>query len=410
MHRPLDPAMMFHELPPTAGLPPRFSDLLALSGSDDLEGALAGFIGVPEAQLESSASACLVIALEYLKSRTSRRTVIIPAYTCPLVVIAAKQAGCRVAACDTVTGAFDLDLDHLGRLIGDDTLCVIATHYGGALTDAARIRNFVRSISSDIFVIEDAAQAFGARWGNEAVGTQSDIGIYSLGVGKGLTIYKGGCLVARDPDVRAGLRTTGKRLVPTAFGIEARKAIELVFYHLLYNPNGLALAYGVPRRFWLARGRPERAIGDEHAPRIVLHRVGGFRRRVGVRSLQSLALHIEDARRRRQELAHLLENSRSRLKPYLGSGEATGLFLFAMADTVADLKAVLTKAWPAGIGITKLFMFAIGGYEALSSMLIPSLTPNADRLAATTLTITTSGFMTATDLSTIVSMTTDQEP
>jgi hypothetical protein len=55
-------------------------------------------------------------------------------------------------------------------------------------------------------------------------------------------------------------------------------------------------------------------------------------------------------------------------------------------------------------------MFAIGGYEALSSMLVPSPTPNADRLAATTLTITTSGFMTATDLSTIVSMTTDQEP
>src|SRR6266849_6492776 len=104
---------MFHELPPTAGLPPRFGDLLSFWGSDDLEGALAAYLGVPEVQLESSASACLVVALEYLKTRTSRRTVIVPGYTCPLVVIAAKQAGCRVIACDTVPGGFDLDLDHL---------------------------------------------------------------------------------------------------------------------------------------------------------------------------------------------------------------------------------------------------------------------------------------------------------
>ena len=45
---------MFHELPPTAGLPPRLRDLFALAGSTDLEKALAGFLGVPEAQLEAA--------------------------------------------------------------------------------------------------------------------------------------------------------------------------------------------------------------------------------------------------------------------------------------------------------------------------------------------------------------------
>jgi perosamine synthetase len=394
---------MFHELPPTAGLPPRLRDLLAFSGSDDLETALAGFLGVSEVQLESSASAGLVIALEYLKTRTSRRTVVIPGYTCPLVVIAAKQAGCRVIACDTVAGGLDLDLDHLGELIGPDTLCVIATHYGGALTDVVRLRNFLQAASSEIAVIEDAAQAFGARWGGEAVGTQGDIGIYSFGVGKGLTIYKGGCLVARDRDVRTGLRAAGERLVHPDRGMEARRAVELVFYHLFYNPPVLAFAYGAPRRFWLARGRPERAIGDEHAPAIALARVGSFRRRVGVQGLQRLASHMEDSRRRRRALAHALENAPSRLKPYLGGGDSTGLFLFATTHTAGDLDAVLAKAWPAKIGVSKLFMSAIGRYKALSSLLAPSLTPNAEHFAATTLTITTSGFMTTADMSAIVS-------
>lgn len=395
---------MLHELPPTAGLPPQLRDLLGFRESDDLEGALADFLDVPEVQLESSASACLVIALEYLKTKTTRRTVIIPAYTCPLVVIAAKQAGCEVIACDTVAGGFDLDLTHLAALAGADTLCVIATHYGGALTDVTRIREFVQSIAPGITVIEDAAQAFGATWADEAVGTQGDIGIYSFGVGKGLTIYKGGGLVARDAEVRAGLRSAGKRLVRPSRARDMRRAIELVFYHLLYNPRALTFAYGAPRRFWLARGNPERAIGDEHAPTITLHHVGRFRRRVGVRSLQRLASHLEDSRRRRRSLAQALESSSSRLRPHLGSGNPTGLFLFAMTDTAPELDALLAKAWPAEIGVTKLFMSAIGHYKAMSSLLAPSSTPNAAHMAATTLTITTSGFMTASDLSAIVSV------
>jgi dTDP-4-amino-4,6-dideoxygalactose transaminase len=97
----------------------------------------------------------------------------------------------------------------------------------------------------------------------------------------------------------------------------------------------------------------------------------------------------------------MLETSRSRLKPYLGSGEPDGFFLFAMSETPADLDAVLAKAWTSPLGITKLFMHAIGRYEAMAPLMEPSPTPNAERLAATTLTITTSGFMTEADMSAI---------
>jgi perosamine synthetase len=397
--------MILHELPPTAGLPPRFGDLLAFSGSDDLEGALAGFLGVPNVQLVSRASDGLVVALEYLKTRTPRRTVIIPAYTCPIVVVAAKQAGCRVIACDTVAGGFDLDLDHLAALVDSDTLCIVVTHYGGAMTDVARVRNFARAISSDICIIEDAAQAFGAQWQGEPAGTLGDIGIYSFGVGKGLTIFQGGGLVARDPEIRRGLRTAAKRLVRQSRGMEAWRAVELALYHLLYNPTGLALAYGAPLRFWLARGNPEQAIGDEIPSHIPLRSVGEFRRRVGVQALRRFPAHLEEVRQRNRALVRLLESTPSRLTPYVGKGDPTGFFLFAMTTTPADLDAVLAPAWRAGIGITKLFIYTIGGYKALASALEPSATPNAERLAATTLTITTSNFTTAADMSAIVKAT-----
>jgi perosamine synthetase len=393
---------MFRELPPTAGLPPRLLDLVGLSGSDDLEGALAAFLAVPEVQLESSASACLIIALEYLKTRTDRRTVIVPGYTCPTVVLAAHQAGCRVIACDTVANGFDLDLDHLDRLAGPDTLCVVATHYGGALTDVPRLRSFLASRSSDISVIEDAAQAFGAHWQNEPVGTRGDIGIYSFGVGKGFTIFKGGGLIARDAEMRAGLRAASRRIVASSATLETRRIIEFLLYHLMYNPAGLAFVYGAPRRYWLERGKIERAIGDEHSGPIALHPVSRFRRQVGVRSLRRFATHIQDAERRRRALAAAIENRGGRVAPYLGDGQPNALFLFGMTSSPADLDDILDSAWPSHLGITKLFNSSIGNYAALSSILLPSATPNADRLAATTLTVSTSGFMTDAEMAAAV--------
>lgn len=393
---------MLHELPPTAGLPPRLADLLAFSASEDLEAALAKFLDVAEFQLESRGSAALVIALTCLQTISSRRTIIIPAYTCPIVVVAARQAGCRVVACDLVADGFDLDLDHLGKLIDRDTLCVLVTHYGGVLADVARVRNFVRAVSPEIFVLEDAAQAFGARWDGVFAGTQGDIGIFSFGAGKGLTLYQGGGLVARDADMRAGLRATGRRLVSSSRGTEARRVTELLFYHLLFNPAGLALAYGLPLRHHLSRGEFEQAIGDEIPERIALNSVGRFRRRVGTRALRRYRIHLDAARQRARILADALGSGPSLAMPFTSHGEPTSLFLFAMTQTSADLDAILHRSWSAGLGITKLFMRAIGRYRGLAGMLEPSYTPNAERLAATTLTLTTSELAGGEDVAAMV--------
>jgi perosamine synthetase len=390
--------IMFRELPPTAGLPPRMRDLFAPSGSDHLENALAKYLGAADFQLECRGSAALVIALTYLRTRSARRTIIIPAYTCPIVVVAARQAGCRVIACDTVAGGFDLDLSHLERLIDSDTLCVIVTHYGGALADASRVSEFVRRMSPEIYVIEDAAQAFGATVEGVAVGTRSDIGIFSFGAGKGLTLYQGGGLVAPDPEIRSGLRATSRRLVKPSRSAETQRVAELAFYHFLYNPIGLYGAYGAPLRYHLARGEPERAIGDEMPDRVALETVGTFRRRFGINALQRYSAHIDASRQRSGMLAHALQERASRVKPYRSRGEPTALFLFATTQTPADLDAILANCWRAGLGVTKLFMHAIGGYARIRDAIEPSDTPNAVQLAATTLTLTTSGYATANDV------------
>jgi hypothetical protein len=72
---------------------------------------------------------------------------------------AAAAAGLKCVACDTAAGGFDLNPDHLSRLVDADTLAVLLTHYGGVLTDVERVPAIATAIAPDVKIIEDAAQA-----------------------------------------------------------------------------------------------------------------------------------------------------------------------------------------------------------------------------------------------------------
>jgi perosamine synthetase len=392
------------EVPPTAGLKPRLCDLKGPSGAERFARGLADWLQTPEVILASSGTACLVVAFTSLKERSARRTVIVPAYTCPIVVHAAAAAGLRVRACDLVAGGFDLDLVELGRLIDDDTLCVVPTHFGGALADVAAVRSFVAQRSPETTVIEDAAQAFGARQSGAMAGFAGHIGVFSFSRGKGLTLYEGGCLVSTDRDIRENLRATAQRLLARSSLWEMRRAIELVGYHLLYNPFGLVFAYGASRRYWLKRGDPARAVGDVVSPRISLHQIGAWRAGVGLRALGRLDAHWIAGRARHDALAArlVLELPDVQVHRPAPSQQPVCSFLFVTLPTRARCEAALSALWRLPCGVSKLFAHTLGGYPQLDGKIALGATPNADDLVARTLTISTSEYLNARDIDIIV--------
>lgn len=100
-------------VPPTAGLPLKFGDLLPWRGGDFSQ-ALAHWLGVPSVQLECSGTSALMVALRSLKAQKPERSeVIAPAYTCPLVALAVAQSGLQLRLCDLRTGVLDMDTDRL---------------------------------------------------------------------------------------------------------------------------------------------------------------------------------------------------------------------------------------------------------------------------------------------------------
>jgi dTDP-4-amino-4,6-dideoxygalactose transaminase len=388
--------LKLRELPPTAGLAPRIADLFERPAAS-LEDALCGWLDVDSVQLASSGTASLYIVFEHLKTLSAARVVIVPAYTCPLVALAAAKAGLSVHACDVQKKRFDYDADALLALLDSHVLCVVATHWGGALSDTVPIRRALAARAPGAFLVEDCAQAFGGTVHGRPVGFSGDAGVFSFAVGKGLTLFEGGCIVSRDDRMRAGLKAAGACLLKPDRITEVRRQLELVAYHLAYRPAALRVAYGRPRRYWMRRNNLARALGDEQSS-IPVHPLGRWRKRVAANAIRRLPAHLEASRAILRRLSSRLagiEGIDVHSSPLGAVPPATFAFVsFTCAEVAMGL---LRDAAALGTGISKLYAHVLDGYRHIPDGVVHGTHPNATDLAARTLTMTTSPYMTPED-------------
>ena len=380
----------WREPPPTAGLPLTWGDLLLATGS--LERDLAEFVGAPYAQIECSASAALVVALTTLKNLSSRRNVIIPAYTCPLVALALLQAGLQPVACDTRLGHFDFCPDALKNCCNEDTLAIMPTHLGGRLADLATISQIAKSVGA--YVVEDAAQSLGASTSGQAAGTLGDIGVYSLGVGKGLTIYGGGVIVTNDVLLSQQLHATSLALAKKDTRQELKKIAELIGYTALYRPSTLKLVFGAPLRRHLQHGRLIQAVGDNHPHTIPMYRVGAWRKTVAAQALKRLPWFLAQTKAQAtQRKARLQTIAGISVIDDVQGEQGTWPYLLVLMPSQQARNSALAMLWPAGLGVGRMFIHALPDYPDLSAAFTNANTPNARDFAARTLTITNSPWL-----------------
>jgi dTDP-4-amino-4,6-dideoxygalactose transaminase len=380
------------EVPPTAGLPLRWSDFLPRAGRTSLESSLAARLHVPAVQIECSGTAALIVALTALKRASARRSVIIPAYTCPLVALAVLHCGLQPVLCDLRENHFDISVESLEALSGADTLAIIPTHLGGRVADLAGVMEIAQRKGAR--VIEDAAQALGATWQGRAVGSVGDVGFYSLAVGKGLTLYEGGVLVAREPDLRRQLQQASEEVAPYRLWWEVRRLAELAGYAAFYRPAMLRFAYGAPLRRALRRGELVEAVGDDFSGSIPLHRVGAWRRAVGANAASRLPTFLEtlslQAAARKKTLAAI--SGLTVMDDPAGCSGAWPFFMIAMRTAVSR-DAALARLWRAGVGVSRLFIHALPDYPYLAARLRGQHVPNARDFAARMLTVSNSPWL-----------------
>lgn len=130
--------------------------------------------------------------------------VIVPSFTFIATANAPLFVGAKPVFADIDEDTLGLDPKDIERKITPRTKAVIPIHYGGC---PCRI-NLIKKICHKhrLILIEDAAEAFGARVGKKLVGTFSDAAMLSFCQNKIITTGEGGAIVTNSRTIYEKLR------------------------------------------------------------------------------------------------------------------------------------------------------------------------------------------------------------
>lgn len=125
--------------------------------------------------------------------------VICPSFTFVSTANAILRVGARPVFADIEDQSLGLDPADVERRLTRRTAVVMPVHYTGVAPDMDTLLELSRRRGFKI--VEDAAQALGARWRGRALGTLGDAGCFSFHESKNVTCGEGGALVLGDPDL-----------------------------------------------------------------------------------------------------------------------------------------------------------------------------------------------------------------
>jgi dTDP-4-amino-4,6-dideoxygalactose transaminase len=252
--------------------------------------ALADYLAVRRVWLFSSGRASLTVALRALAgARPERRQVVMPAFTCYSVASAVVRAGLTVRLVDLAADGFEIDAESLERAVGDDTLAIVATHLLGLPTD---LRPFRRAATAhDAWLVDDAAQALGARLKGQAIGGAGDLGLVSFGRGKPLSTLGGGALACDNPALIDLIEPVASAVERPGRLASTRAACEAGLYSWLLRPEV----------YWLPSRLPFLKIGvTEFDTEYPIHGQPGFKSGLLRATLERLD-HVNEQRRQTAE-------------------------------------------------------------------------------------------------------------
>lgn len=130
--------------------------------------------------------------------------IIIPAYTYFAVPSAVVRAGCIPVFVDIEKNGMNIDTNKIESAITRNTKVIIATHLCGLPCDLDKIKEIAEKYN--LIIIEDCAQAFGAKHNGNFVGQISKASYYSFSITKNLTMLRGGIVATDDESLASKIK------------------------------------------------------------------------------------------------------------------------------------------------------------------------------------------------------------
>lgn len=162
----------------------------------ELERALEERMGVSHAQLVSSGTAALTVALASAGVGAGDE-VILPTFT----FVASFEAVLSVGAVPILVDVDDtltLDPEAVEKAVTDQTKVIMPVHMCGSPADLAPLKSI--SKKHDLVLLEDACQAIGGSYEGKPLGSYGDLGCFSFDYVKTITCGEGGAIITNNKD------------------------------------------------------------------------------------------------------------------------------------------------------------------------------------------------------------------
>jgi len=131
--------------------------------------------------------------------------VIVPAFTWISSANVVEHLNAKVVFCDIDLKTFNIDVNQIAEKITSKTKAIIPVHLFGLAAEMDPILEIAKEHS--LWVVEDAACGFGAKYKNEHVGTLGDTGCFSFHPRKAITTGEGGMITTNNDELAEKMRS-----------------------------------------------------------------------------------------------------------------------------------------------------------------------------------------------------------
>lgn len=179
----------------------RTSALSSGPARDLFEDRFRKYIGVPAAIAVCNGTVALDLIWQvYLRNGTLRKgdKVLCPSFTFVATANSIVNAGLVPVFCDINRDTWNMDVTSLSKEL-PTIKAILAVHTFGCPAGMELIRAFAaRRQRDEMIIVEDCAEACGARIGNQMVGSFGDAAAFSFNTTKNMTTGEGGMVVFKD--------------------------------------------------------------------------------------------------------------------------------------------------------------------------------------------------------------------
>jgi dTDP-4-amino-4,6-dideoxygalactose transaminase len=235
--------------------------------------------------------------------------IICPAYTCVVVADAIVLAGSTPVFVDCEPDRANMSLAGIEQAITEKTRAIVATHLFGYPMDVIEINAIVREAEQKyghkIYVIQDCAHSYGAKWQNQLVTEFGDAAIFGCNISKIINSIFGGMVTTNSNDTAQRLRTwreLNSKKHPLSKTL--KRAFYLYASSIAFNENLYGLVNYMDNRGWLGHFTQYYEEGIIRFPSDWDQAPVAIEARVGLEQLQKYADIVTS---RRQRALHIKE-------------------------------------------------------------------------------------------------------